>query len=272
MSANDFTNEYKKKIDALQTLYRFKGNVETLEELNSKTDNNVGDTWKCKEDGNNYCWNKTEWVNVGTDIDLSAYALQADLETKVDKTELENAIQEVADTVVTEVATQENDGLMSKENWKKLNDLEIIEIIQEDGQASDTNVYSAEAVNNIIKESKMTVTVLYNNNSGSNVGSIVLADKVGNYQMIDILYKDNWALKNSVRVSEHLSGNVVQLNSTRMPSTDFQTWSRMVQLTENIITNFDTVYNKFWASYSGSGGAVESDGIYIYKVIGYNYN
>lgn len=92
-------------------------------------------------------------------------------------------------------------------------------------------------------------TVLYDNSAGSNTGTIVLADKVGYYQIIDILYKDNWGFKSSVRISGHTLGNVAQLNSTRMPSSDFQTWSRMVQLTENIVTNFDTVYNKFWGSY-----------------------
>lgn len=65
LSTNDFTNEYKKKIDAIQILYRFKGNVETLNELNLKTNNNIGDVWNCKEDNNNYCWNKEEWVNIG---------------------------------------------------------------------------------------------------------------------------------------------------------------------------------------------------------------
>lgn len=128
MSTNDFTNEYKKKVDALQTLYRFKGNVETLEELNSKTNNNVGDTWNCKEDGNNYCWNKMEWVNIGTNIDLSNYATKGEVETL--RTNIENAIQEVADTVVTEIATTTQDGLMSKEDKAKLDALKNIEAIK----------------------------------------------------------------------------------------------------------------------------------------------
>lgn len=97
LSTNDFTNEYKKKVDSLQTLYRFKGNVQTLTELNSKTDNNVGDVWKCLEDSNNYCWNKQEWVNIGTDMDLSAYALKSEVDAdfnemdskKADKTEMQ---------------------------------------------------------------------------------------------------------------------------------------------------------------------------------------
>lgn len=171
MSTNDFTNEYKKKVDALQTLYRFKGNVETLAELYSKTDNNIGDTWNCKEDGNNYTWNKEEWINIGTNIDLSGYATKEELSTKADKTELEekadkteitkleDSIKKVADTVVTEVATTTQDGLFSKEDKKKLDEIENIEVIQKDGQASATNIYSAEAIDSIINYSTVETAV-----------------------------------------------------------------------------------------------------------------
>lgn len=74
----------------MQTLYRFKGDIETLAELNSKTDNTIGDVWRCQEDGNNYCWNKEEWINIGTDIDLSNYA------TKNELNQLQNNIEEVS--------------------------------------------------------------------------------------------------------------------------------------------------------------------------------
>lgn len=99
LSTNDFTNEYKKKIDSLQTLYRFKGNVENLEELNSKTNNNVGDVWKCEEDGNSYCWNKEAWINIGTDMDLSEYALKSELELKADKKQTDDKFVEIENTI-----------------------------------------------------------------------------------------------------------------------------------------------------------------------------
>lgn len=69
-----------------------------MEELSSKTDNNVGDVWKCLEDNNNYCWNKEEWVNIGTDIDLSTYATKEELESKADKEEL-NQLQDNMEAV-----------------------------------------------------------------------------------------------------------------------------------------------------------------------------
>lgn len=86
LSSNDFTNEYKKKIDSLQTLYRFKGSVETFEELQQKQDNTLGDVWNCKEDNKNYCWNKEEWIDIGIIIDLSSYYNKSEVDTKVNST------------------------------------------------------------------------------------------------------------------------------------------------------------------------------------------
>lgn len=71
LSTNDFTNAYKKKIDSMQTLYRFKSSVETINDLSSIENKNIGDVYKCKSDSYNYCWNGEEWVNIGTDSDFS---------------------------------------------------------------------------------------------------------------------------------------------------------------------------------------------------------
>lgn len=65
LSTNDFTTEYKKKIDALQILYKIKGKIETLQELNLKIDKSLGDVWNCEEDGNAYRWDGNSWVNIG---------------------------------------------------------------------------------------------------------------------------------------------------------------------------------------------------------------
>lgn len=56
--------------DFLQTLYRFKGTVDTVADLNLKTNVNLGDTYKCLEDDNNYTWNGTGWINIGQNVDL----------------------------------------------------------------------------------------------------------------------------------------------------------------------------------------------------------
>lgn len=71
LSTNDFTNEYKKKIDSMQTLYRFKGTVDNINDLLLINNCNIGDVYRCKEDMNNYVWNKIEWINIGQDNDFT---------------------------------------------------------------------------------------------------------------------------------------------------------------------------------------------------------
>lgn len=78
LSTNDFTDGYKKKIDSMQTLYRFKGTVNTENELSFIEDRNVGDTYKCIENSNTYIWNGTEWINAGQDVDYSEILEQID--------------------------------------------------------------------------------------------------------------------------------------------------------------------------------------------------
>lgn len=72
LSTNDFTDGYKKKIDSMQTLYRFKGTVITIDDLSLIENQNTGDVYKCKEDLNDYIWNGQEWVNIGQDADFNS--------------------------------------------------------------------------------------------------------------------------------------------------------------------------------------------------------
>lgn len=89
LSTNDFTNEYKKKVDSLQTLYRFKGYVDTVNDLNSIVNKEKGDIYSCKEDSKDYIWNGTEWIAVGENTDFSEImGMIEDLQDdKVDKAE-----------------------------------------------------------------------------------------------------------------------------------------------------------------------------------------
>lgn len=64
----------------MQTLYRFKGSVNTLAELQLKENNVLGDVWNCKQDNKNYCWNKEEWVDIGLVIDVSGLATEQDID------------------------------------------------------------------------------------------------------------------------------------------------------------------------------------------------
>lgn len=81
---------------------------------------------------------------------LSAFVLNK-MQDNIEKA-IGNAILEMSDNIVTETATITQNGLMSKEDKTKLDTLENTEVIQEDGEATTENVYSANAVKNIVEE------------------------------------------------------------------------------------------------------------------------
>ena len=55
----------------MQTLYKFRGTVNTVDELSIIENRNIGDTYKCKADSDTYIWNGVEWINAGQDVDYS---------------------------------------------------------------------------------------------------------------------------------------------------------------------------------------------------------
>ena len=71
MSTNDFTNEYKRKLDAVKKIYTFKGSVNTYNDLSSITEKEVGDVWNILDTGDNYSWNGEEWTEIGIDTDFT---------------------------------------------------------------------------------------------------------------------------------------------------------------------------------------------------------
>lgn len=71
MSSNDFTNEYKRKLDAVKKIYTFKGSVSTYDDLSSITEKEVGDVWNILDTGDNYSWNGEEWTEIGIDTDFT---------------------------------------------------------------------------------------------------------------------------------------------------------------------------------------------------------
>lgn len=73
---------------------------------------------------------------------------------------IEEAIQEVSNTIITETASDIQNGLMSKEDKVKLDTLENIEVIQKGGEATTENIYSAKAVKGITEELNNKITNL----------------------------------------------------------------------------------------------------------------
>lgn len=112
MSSNDFTNEYKRKLDAVKKIYTFKGSVNTYNDLLNITEKEVGDVWNILETGDNYSWNGEEWTEVGIDTDFT------DLEKSL-------VIQSSIITTTTEIA--ENTNYTIPLNYKVGNNsLEVI--------------------------------------------------------------------------------------------------------------------------------------------------
>lgn len=72
LSSNDFTNNYKKKLDTLQNIYKFIGTVDTIEQL-PNSNNKSGDVYNVKNENKDYAWSEEtkEWLELGsaTNID-----------------------------------------------------------------------------------------------------------------------------------------------------------------------------------------------------------
>lgn len=110
LSTNDFTDGYKKKIDSMQTLYRFKGTVTTTNDLSIIENANVGDVYKCEENLNNYCWNGRDWIELGQDTDFSNILKRID--------DFENQVNEkISKSDALTISPTEPTGVSRKKIW-----------------------------------------------------------------------------------------------------------------------------------------------------------
>lgn len=71
LSSNDFTNNYKNKLDTLQNIYRFMGAVDTVLDLPSTGQKN-GDVYNVVSENKDYAWNNNiqQWVGLGSATNL----------------------------------------------------------------------------------------------------------------------------------------------------------------------------------------------------------
>lgn len=67
---------------AISSVYRFKGSVATYDDLPTE-DLTIGDVYNVTDTGDNYAWTGTGWDKLAGDIDLSAYATTANVQTYV---------------------------------------------------------------------------------------------------------------------------------------------------------------------------------------------
>lgn len=64
LSSNDFTNEYKLKLDAMGKIYNYLGTVQNLDALGKIENNKKGDLYHVQSESADYAWNGTEWQKV----------------------------------------------------------------------------------------------------------------------------------------------------------------------------------------------------------------
>ena len=75
LSTNDFTNNYKNKLDTLQNIYKFMGAVNTVSDLPTTGQKN-GDVYNVKSENKDYAWNDSiqQWVELGSATNLDNVA------------------------------------------------------------------------------------------------------------------------------------------------------------------------------------------------------
>lgn len=101
----------------MQTLYRFKGTVESVSELIDIDNRVVGDVYKCKEDINDYIWNGQDWVNIGQNVDFTEIMQNVE--------ELNQSQQEIVEEL-SQIATSSKNGMMSSQDKIKLDGISDI--------------------------------------------------------------------------------------------------------------------------------------------------
>lgn len=93
LSTNDFTNNYKNKIDTLQNIYRFMGAVDTVSDLPTTGQKN-GDVYNVKSENKDYAWNDStqQWVELGSATNLDNVATKDEVDIQRASVTLESTV------------------------------------------------------------------------------------------------------------------------------------------------------------------------------------
>ncbi len=94
LSTNDFTNEYKSKIDTLQNIYKFKGSVSSLTELNLIEEQKIGDVYNVISENKDYAWTGSTWVILGSATNVDDLATKAEIKIQISKIKTTEPIEE----------------------------------------------------------------------------------------------------------------------------------------------------------------------------------
>ena len=69
-AGNNISINENKEISCDISTMNFKGTVATYEQL-PKDGQNVGDVWNISSTNTNYCWNGSNWITIGSSVDIS---------------------------------------------------------------------------------------------------------------------------------------------------------------------------------------------------------
>ncbi len=92
-STNDFTNNYKNKLDTLQNIYKFMGAVNTVSDLPTTGQKN-GDVYNVKSENKDYAWNDStqQWVELGSATNLDNVATKDEVDIQRATVTLESTV------------------------------------------------------------------------------------------------------------------------------------------------------------------------------------
>jgi len=135
-------------------------------------------------------------------------------------------------------------------------------------KASDMNEIKSVVNNNATEMGDLYPVTLYSNASGDN-GNITLSETAGNFTFLDIFYKSNDDVYQSVRVYEPNNKKVSlqMLRPTATSVSPFYMKSREISISNTSITS--GFYVEVYMNTNGEFTILANNYIYITKVIGY---
>lgn len=229
----------------MQTLYRFKGTVETTSQLELIENRVVGDVYKCEADLHDYIWNGQDWVDIGQNVDFT------EIMQKVD--DIESSQQDLLDDM-SKTYTGTNITANTVEGYGTINKLYGHTVEEGSGEKSPTNPYTLKCVaddvnlfdaNKIEKTTKNGITCTVSDGVMTFNGTCT-QDNTGFVAIFNSLVK-NIKEKTNIFI-EYLSGTIENATNTTVYSMfetgfEYQMYSKLLMQNMKHVSNFDDDFN-----------------------------
>lgn len=119
LSSNDFTDQYKSKLDTIQEIYKYKGSVSTYSALAEIDKKETGDVYNVIENSKNYSWNGESWSELGVAVNLDDLAKKTDLQQYATNEELNKKVSQTTfDTFQDNIDSAINNNIEHKYQLK----------------------------------------------------------------------------------------------------------------------------------------------------------